>query len=135
MSAISEVDRLTTVLVKHVRDAFVSQERIDRQWKQLNFSAPPDFLRAADQYDKFLDLISVTGVEVWRLPAGPGLTLDALYTRDASIVCAGGAVLCRMGKRERRGEPESQCESLRDRGWAIAGEIVEPGTLEGGDVV
>ena len=37
---------LASVLVKHARDAFVSDSVIASQWKQLNFSAPPDFSRA-----------------------------------------------------------------------------------------
>ena len=54
---LSEVGRLTRVLVKHAREAFVSQDVIDRQWKALNFTAPPDFSRALDEYDAFLEII------------------------------------------------------------------------------
>jgi N-dimethylarginine dimethylaminohydrolase len=40
-----------------------------------------------------------------------------------------------MGKRLRGGEPAAQKAALRGLGIPIAGEIVEPGRIEGGDVV
>lgn len=133
--ALNETSRLTAVLVKHARDAFVSQDVIDAQWKSLNFTAPPDFARAAAEYDAFLEIISGTGAQVCELPRNERLTLDSIYTRDASIVCAQGTVLCSMGKPERAAEPAVQEQVLQDRGWSVAGRIVPPGLLEGGDLV
>ena len=52
------MDRLTKVLVKHARDAFVSENQIAAQWKWLNYSAPPDFSRALEEYDRFIEIIA-----------------------------------------------------------------------------
>ena len=132
---LSEVGRLTGVLIKHAREAFVSQQSIDAQWKRLNFSSPPDFSRAIAEYEAFEEIVRESGAEVWTLPADAGLTLDSIYTRDASVVSNDGAILCRMGKPDRAGEPEAQERALRRRDWPVGGRITSPGMLEGGDVL
>jgi N-dimethylarginine dimethylaminohydrolase len=66
---------------------------------------------------------------------GPGLTLDSIYVRDASIVTPRGVVLCRMGKPARQDEPAAQRRWFDAVGEPIAGAIEAPGLIEGGDVV
>jgi len=132
---LSEVGRLTRVLVKHARDAFVSQAVIDQQWQALNFTAPPDYARAVAEYDAFLDVISTCGTDVACLPSDGRVTLDSIYTRDASVLSPTGAILASMGKQERATEPAVQGDQLKALGWAVAGRIDPPGCLEGGDVV
>jgi N-dimethylarginine dimethylaminohydrolase len=123
------------VLVKHAREAFISQDVVAAQWRALNFTAPPDFSRALAEYDRFLDIIASAGARIVQLPLQHELTLDSIYTRDASIVTPNGVVACSMGKPARGGEPAVQKEQLRQRGWTSAGSIAPPGLLEGGDVV
>jgi arginine deiminase len=132
---LSEVGRLTRVLVKHARDAFVSQAVIDRQWKALNFSAPPDYARAVDEYDAFLDIVRKSGAEISCLPRDERVTLDSIYARDASAVSPKGAILASMGKKERVTEPAVQGHELRCIDATVAGRIKPPARLEGGDVV
>jgi N-dimethylarginine dimethylaminohydrolase len=134
-TTLTEFAPLVSVVVKHARDAFESPERIEQQWRQLNFTSAPDFNRALDEYEKFLDLIAMAGADVRQLPLGTGVGLDAIYARDASVVTPAGLVLCRMGKPERVGEPDAQGRAFRDWGLPIAGMIEPPGMLEGGDVV
>jgi len=132
----SEVDRLTHVLIKHPRDAFVDANTIAAQWSSLNFTAAPDLARAIDEYDRFLDLLRSSGAETVRLPNDGRATLDSIYVRDASIVSPRGVILCRMGKRSRDEEPHAQEEQLQTLGSIrVYGRIEAPGTLEGGDVV
>ena len=133
-NVLSEHGRLTRVLVKHARDAFGSDERIRAQWKSLNFSAPPDFARSVAEYDAFLEILAGCGAEIVRLPPDDRVTLDSIYTRDASIASAGGVILASMGKKQRAEEPAVQQQELRRRGWPIAGSIHPPGQIEGGDV-
>jgi len=132
---LNEVGRLSAVLIKHARDAFVSQHVIDAQWRRLNFSAPPHFHRATREYDAFLELLMHTGAEILELPADDRVTLDSLYTRDASIIARRGSIACSMGKAARQSESSVQEEYLSGRGLAIAGRIEVPGVLEGGDLV
>jgi N-dimethylarginine dimethylaminohydrolase len=134
--ALTEVDRLTRVLMKHPRDAFVDQATIDGQWEALNFPAPPDLGRAVDEFEHFLELVQSSGCDVLFLPRDRLATLDSIYARDAAIVSPRGVILCEMGKPLRAGEPVAQERALRDDGACpIYGRIESPGLLEGGDVV
>src|SRR5438045_3846543 len=93
--ALNEIGRLTAVVVRHAREAFVSQAVINAQWQPLNFTAPPEFSRAIDEYDAFLEILASSGASISQLPGDDRLNLDSIYTRDASVVCAKGVVLCR----------------------------------------
>jgi N-dimethylarginine dimethylaminohydrolase len=132
---LTEVGRLTRVLVKPPQQAFVSEASIAAQWQALAFTGPPVLSSATDEYQAFLDVLQGAGTTVDILPADRRTTLDSIYARDACIVCARGVILCRMGKRLRADEPTAQKTALRQLGIPIAGEITAPGCLEGGDVV
>ena len=133
-TAQSEVGTITRLLLKHARDAFVSQSAIDAQWRALNFTAPPDFAKAIAQYDRFVAAVTAAGAETHFLPASDSVGLDSIYVRDASIVCDRGVVVCSMGKPLRETEPVAQAETYRILGERIVGTIVPPGRVEGGDV-
>ena len=137
MSALNEFGRLLRVAVKHPREAFIDTPTIDAQWKSLNFSAAPDLVRAIDEHDRFIDLLKSIGAAVDRLPVDGRATLDSIYARDASVVCARGMILCRMGKAARQGEPAAQEQGFTgfDPPVPIAGRIEAPGRLEGGDLI
>jgi N-dimethylarginine dimethylaminohydrolase len=134
-AALSEHAPLEAVLVKHARDAFLSDEVIAGQWKPLNFSAPPDLARAIAEYDAFVEILSSSGAQLVFLPQDGAVTLDSIYTRDASISSAAGVIVASMGKKTRGLEPSLQESELRKRGWPIAGSIALPGQIEGGDLV
>jgi N-dimethylarginine dimethylaminohydrolase len=134
MTAHSEVGRLAHVLLKPAREAFVGQDKIDREWQTLNFTSPPDFARAEREYDAFRQILASTGAAIDALPAAD-TSIDSIYVRDAAVVCDRGVVLCRMGKPARASEPEAQEAFYRQLGLPILGAIEPPGLLEGGDVV
>jgi N-dimethylarginine dimethylaminohydrolase len=132
---LSEVGRITQLVVKHVREAFRGPETIAGEWRALNFTGPPDFARAVVEYDRLLELLLRSGAEIHMLPAGSSVGLDSIYVRAASVVCRRGAILCRMGKPARAGEPAAHQAAFAAFGIPVIGAIHEPGTLEGGDVV
>ena len=134
-TAQSEVGALTSLVVKHARDAFRGAAAIADEWRALGFTAPPDFGTAVREYDRFLELLSVTGTAVHLLPPFDGAGLDSIYVRDASIVCDRGVILCSMGKPLRQGEPPAHEALFRAMGYPILGSISPPGRLEGGDTV
>lgn len=134
-STLTEFGRLTRVLVKPPQHAFVNEAAIAAQWQRLGYTGPPELSSAIDEYHTFIDILRSTGTTVDVLPSDGRTTLDSIYARDASIVCARGVLLCRMGKRLRADEPAAQKIALRELGIPIAGEIAQPGSLEGGDVV
>ena len=120
--------------VKRAGDAFGSEAAVDRQWRELGYTARPELAAATPEYERFLALLGTAGVEVLCLPPGDGVGLDSLYARDASIVCDAGVILCNMGKPQRRTEPAAQEAALRAAGAPIHGRITGDGHLEGGDV-
>ncbi len=131
----SEVAKIQSLLLKHPRDAFQSQELIMAQWRQLRYLGPPELDRAIEEYESFIQLLSNFVPRIHFLPRESSLTLDSIYVRDASIVCKKGVILCNMGKPERAQEPGAQEKFFRSLGITIVGRIEAPGTLEGGDVV
>ncbi|MBW2124906.1 MAG: hypothetical protein JRH08_04220 [Deltaproteobacteria bacterium] len=131
----SDVSPIKRLLLKHPRDAFISQTVISRQWKRLGYTAPPDLRRALQEYDEFVQCLSQFVPEIYFLPQEGSVGLDSIYVRDASIVCRQGVVLCNMGKAERKSEPKAQEAFFRSLGIPIVGAITGQGTVEGGDVV
>jgi N-dimethylarginine dimethylaminohydrolase len=135
MTAFNEFGPLRRVALMHACDAFVDDARLERDWRELNFTALPDIEWAVEQYDRFRELIGSSGAQIVELPGAPELTLDAIYVRDASIVTPRGVVLCRMGKPARSEEPAAQRRAFEALGLTVAGAIEAPGQIEGGDVV
>jgi N-dimethylarginine dimethylaminohydrolase len=133
--SLSEFGQLERTLLKHPRDAFLTEDTLASQWQPLKFTAAPSLSRAIDEYEAFVAILRGAGTQVAFLASDERTNLDSIYVRDASVVCARGSVLCRMGKRLRASEPAAQKAALRSLGVPIVGEITEPGCLEGGDVI
>lgn len=132
----SMVRALKKVLVKRPEEAFESQERIDAQWRSLDYLTKPDFNRAVDEHQRFTSLLEMAGAEVACLPADGRTGLDALYTHDpVASVTDQGVILGRMGKDARMEEPDAQADWYAEVGIPVAGRIEPPGSVEGGDVV
>src|SRR5947207_1982301 len=130
----SDVGKLRRVAVKHARDAIGDAAAVDRQWRDLRYLARPDVTAAWAEYEHFLALLEAAGVETLRLPPDDTVGLDSLYTRDVSIVCNRGVILCNMGKPQRRTGPAAQEAAFQAAGIPIRGRITGAGTVEGGDV-
>ena len=126
---------LRQVAVRHPAQAFQSDGKIDAEWKDLNFHSRPDLKNALSEFEAVERILATTGAKVIKLPDGPGLTLDALYTHDALVVTPRGLVKPRMGKPQRRMEAAVNGAHLESLGFPIAGEITGDGKLEGGDLV
>lgn len=126
---------LKTVALRHPRDAFVSDAKIDSEWKDLNFHSRPDLAKALKEFEQVESLLKSSGAEVIYLPPNNSLTLDALYTHDALVVTPKGLVRPRMGKPQRRNEAAVNGAALEKLGMPILGDITGDGKLEGGDLV
>lgn len=130
----SDVAPIQQMVIKHAKDAFISDEAIDRQWRELNYSRRPDLSEALAEYDRFVELLTGFDIDVHFLPSDESTGLDSLYPRDASIPCNKGMILCNMGKPARRSEPAAQESAFRAMGIPIHGAITGQGRVEGGDV-
>jgi N-dimethylarginine dimethylaminohydrolase len=131
----SEVDRIKILLLKHPQDAFISQENIRAQWRELNYSACPDYERAFGEYEYFVGLLKKSVADVYFLPRSRQTGLDSIYVHDPVLITNKGAILGNMGKKQRQGEPGAVREFLFELGIPILGSISGEGKLEGGDVV
>ena len=131
----SESDPIKSLLLKHPRDAFKSQRNILAQWRSLNYSAPPDFKKAIEEYDSFLEILKRFVPEIHFLPPDDKTGLDSIYVRDSLLMTDKGAILCRMGKKERLAEPSAAGKFLEELRIPVLGSIRGEGNLEGGDIV
>lgn len=131
----SEVGTIKRLLLKHPSEAFISDENIETQWEDLNYLGSPDYNRAVSEFEGFVELLERHVPEIHYLPQKDQTGLDSIYVHDPVIMTFGGAVLCNMGKEQRRGEPAAMEEFLTGLDIPILGSITGEGRLEGGDVV
>lgn len=131
----SMVGRMTRVVVKRPAEAFVSAEKIEREWQRLGFTAPPNLKKAEEEFAQLEEILQQEGVEILHLPADERTTLDSIYTHDPVLITDAGAIILRMGKKERAGEPEAFEDALRGWGIPIFGRLSGEATAEGGDLL
>jgi N-dimethylarginine dimethylaminohydrolase len=129
------VGTLQRVLVCSPRTAGWNHPQRVRTWRELGFHRAPTFEKAHSQHAALARELQGAGAEVVELPSGDRLSLDAIYTHDASLPTDFGLILMRPGKANR--VPEA-----RHHGWSCEalsiptfGTITAPGTTEAGDMV
>lgn len=134
LTAHSEFGKLKSVFVKRSQDAFKDEAHLEKTWQSLNYLAKPDLEKANIEFAAFEQLMKLQGVELFHLPASENVNMDSIYCRDASIATNKGMIICNMGKAGRINEPAAEREAFIQKGISILGEILAPGTIEGGDV-
>jgi N-dimethylarginine dimethylaminohydrolase len=131
----SMVGKLERVLVCTPRTAGWDRQESVARWRKLGFLRAPEFATAQAQHASLCKELGAAGAEVVELAPASDLTLDAVYTHDASLATDFGLILMRPGKPNRIPEGSSHralCEAL---GSPILGEVVAPGATEAGDMV
>jgi dimethylargininase len=93
---------------------------------------PIDVGLAQRQHEAYEDALRASGYAVVRLRSEPDLP-DSVFVEDAAVVLDELAVLTRPGAPSRRPELESVRAALLAYRRVVS--IVEPGTLDGGDVL
>ncbi|MGV8039981.1 MAG: dimethylarginine dimethylaminohydrolase family protein [Thermoanaerobaculaceae bacterium] len=93
---------------------------------------PIDVERALAQHRRYEHTLEVLGYEVLSLPADGDLP-DCVFVEDTAVVVDELAVISRPGAESRRAETAAVAEALAER--RPLARIVEPGTLDGGDVL
>jgi len=92
----------------------------------------PDLPLMQQQHDNFVAKLQAEGVEIHYLDGDAGIRLKQTYTRDPFIMVKGGAIICRMGARIRRGEELATTRTLARIGVPILRTISGAGVMEGG---
>jgi len=131
----SMVGPLRRVIVKRPREAFRDKTAIESQWKDLNYTGPPDLAGAENEFDAFVRVLEGSGAEVLSLPGDDRTGLDSLYTQDPFIITDAGAVVFQTGKIARRGEGPAIGDALKAWNVPVLGVIDGTATAEGGDTL
>ncbi len=134
-SALNEYGPIRRLVLRHVRDAYVNQARLDECWRNEEFLGRPDYDAALAEYDRFLAAIADAGIEPEFAPADTHNGISAIYVHDSSLPSRAGVILCGMRNAYRSGEPAVMGDAYARRGVAVAGAIEGAGVLEGGDFI
>jgi dimethylargininase len=91
---------------------------------------------AKEQHRQYCSILKESGIEIIELPALEGFP-DSVFMQDPALLGSRRAVIGRFGEARRRGEEKALVEELRRYSQRIGkpSAIIEPGTLEGGDIV
>ncbi len=135
VAGLNEYGAIRRMALRHARDAYLSQARLDAVWLAEEFVAAPDYAAALAEYDRFTAVIEAAGVPLEFMPADERDGISAIYVRDSSIVAPGGVILCNMANAHRAPEPAAVGEYFAAAGVPVVGAITGDGTLEGGDFV
>lgn len=128
-------DTMETILIKHPKDAFVSQENLDKVYEDYNYIGCPNYEKVLSEYEAFEDIIKNNVKNVLYLPFDEGAGIDSIYTHDTVKITKKGAIYFPMGKKLRRGERDATRSYLESIGVPTLGIIESPCKIEGGDVV
>ena len=131
----SMVEKISRIIIKHPKDAFISQDNLDSKWKNFNYVSCPDYGKVLKEYEIFEKVIRDHVENVHYLPQDSGTGLDSIYAHDTCKITSKGAIMFNVGKELRKGETKATRKLLEEMGVPILGEIGGEGTMEGGDVV
>jgi N-dimethylarginine dimethylaminohydrolase len=111
----SEYSELKSLLLKHPQVAFRNEEYLENNWQDLNYLAKPDYNKAIEEYEKFIEIFTSHNIDVQFLVNDDSTGMDSVYVRDAAITTNEGMLICNMGKAQRDGEPNSQISIICKR--------------------
>ncbi len=126
---------LERVMVCSPRTAGWNQPERAAHWQTLGFQHAPDFAKAQFEHAAFCRELEAAGAEVVEMPAATDLTLDAVYTHDASLPTDYGLIVMRPGKPNRVAEGPHHSSFCASLDIPTLGAITLPGTTEAGDIV
>jgi N-dimethylarginine dimethylaminohydrolase len=112
-------------------DSIGSFGDIKTGWYFQSDSVPP-LSEMQHQHDAFSAALKARGVEVYSVDGVDGGRLKSCYTRDPLIMVKGGAIVCRMGTRIRRGEELAITRTLARLGIPVLRTLSGSALMEGG---
>jgi N-dimethylarginine dimethylaminohydrolase len=92
----------------------------------------PSIAEMQAEHDALTSALVAHGIEIHTLDGVAGGRLKSCYTRDPLIMCKGGAIVCRMGTRIRRGEELAVTRTLARLGIPILRTLSGTALMEGG---
>ena len=131
----SMTGQLERVMVCSPRNAAWNDPRGLSLWKDLGFLHEPNFDCAQQQHEALCRELEAAGAEVVHLPNSDALSLDAVYTHDASFPTDHGLILMQPGKTNRIPEAQTHGRFCQGLGIPILGQVTPPAKTEAGDMV
>jgi N-dimethylarginine dimethylaminohydrolase len=131
----SMVAPLQRVLVCSPGTAGWNRPEYATRWRDLGFRHAPDFQIAQSQHDALCSHLTAAGSEIIELLPSPELSLDAVYTHDASLATDHGLILMSPGKPNRVPEGQLHGAFCQRFGIPMLANITAPGTTEAGDML
>lgn len=104
-------------------------------WRDLGFQHAPVHETAQAQHDEFCHQLLSAGAEVIELAPSNELSLDAVYTHDASLPTDYGLIALRPGKPNRICEGRHHATFCSRLSIPTLAEIAAPGSIEAGDII
>ena len=104
-------------------------------WRDLGFHRTPNFETSQAQHASLVRELKAVGADVVDLPSDSDLSLDAVYTHDASLATDYGLILMRPGKPNRVPEARHHGASCEALAIPTFGSISAPATTEAGDIL
>jgi len=94
-----------------------------------------DVTLAKAQHRQYCSILKESGIEVIALPPLENFP-DSVFMQDPALLGSRASVIGRFGEARRRGEEKALVDDLRKLAWVgRLSWVIEPGTLEGGDIV
>lgn len=131
----SMVAPLASVVIKHPKDAFISQQHLDAQWRNYNYLTSPNYDEALREFTDFEAVLRQYVQDIYYLPKTDTVGLDSIYTHDPVKFTSKGAIILNSGKENRRNEAIAYQEYLKNNNFSILGELQEGEYADGGDLV
>ena len=131
----SMVAPLERVLVCSPRTAGWNDPHRAARWQVLGFHHAPNFATAQSQHEALCRELQLAGAEVIELPSSPDLSLDAIYTHDASLPTDHGLIVMRPGKSNRVSEGSRHSAFFETLDVPTLGATMAPAATEAGDIV
>lgn len=92
----------------------------------------PEIAEMQAQHDALTAMLEAKGIEIHYVDGVADGRLKSCYTRDPLIMCKGGAIVCRMGTRIRRGEELAITRTLARLGIPVLRTLSGGALMEGG---
>jgi N-dimethylarginine dimethylaminohydrolase len=124
-------DELKVVDPKQRIPEIGSYGNLQEGWYFQSDHVPP-LAEMQAQHDGLVAALKAEGIEVFEVEGDAGHRLKSCYTRDPLIMVKGGAIVCRMGARIRRGEELAITRTLAKLGVPILRTLSGSALMEGG---
>lgn len=126
----NEGDRLLRVIVCSPKEEYFNVTNL----KVHNIVEVSDKKKAKQQHNQLRSIMERFKCKVIDIPELHNHP-NSVFPRDVALCTPKGYIKLRMGLEARRGEEEWISQILEPMGEPYAGEIKEPGTVEGGDIL